>query len=418
MSATKTPARPDAVPYDVDQVRADFPILAREIHGKPLVYLDNAATTHKPRAVIQAEVLFYQECNANIHRGVHRLSQEATELFERARESVRDFLGAADASEIVFTRGTTESLNLVASSYGGSRLREGDEILITHMEHHSNIVPWQLLCERTGAKLKVAPITDAGELDVDAFASLLSDRTKIVSVVHVSNALGTVNPIRQLADLAHERGAVFVVDGAQAAPHAPVDVRALGADFYAISGHKMYGPTGVGALYGRADLLAGMPPYEGGGEMIRSVTFEKTTYADPPHRFEAGTPNIAGGIGLGAAVKYLQGVGLERIAAHEADLLAYGTEALREIPGLTLVGTAAEKAGVLSFVLDCAHPHDIGTILDHEAVAVRTGHHCAQPVMDRYGVSATARASVGLYNRRDEIDALAAALRRVHEVFA
>ena len=404
--------------YDVARVRRDFPILSREVYGKPLVYLDNAASTQKPRAVIDAILRFYEAYNSNVHRGVHRLSQEATEAFEAARKRMAAFVGAQDETEIIFTRGTTESLNLVAQSYGRSKLAPGDEILISHMEHHANIVPWQLLCEQTGAVLKVAPITDAGEIDMPAFEALLGERTKIVSVTHVSNALGTVNPVRRIGQLAHAAGAVLVVDGAQGAPHGQVDVQALGADFYALSGHKMYGPTGIGVLYGRRALLEAMPPWQGGGDMIRSVTFEKTTYNDVPFRFEAGTPNIAGAIGLAAAADYLQDLGLERVAVYEAELLAYGTQALEAVPGLRLIGTAGKKASVLSFVLEGVHPHDIGTILDREGLAVRTGHHCAQPTMERFGVPATARASIGIYNTRAELDVLVEALAKVREVFA
>jgi cysteine desulfurase/selenocysteine lyase len=403
---------------DVEAVRRDFPILAREVYGRPLVYLDNAASTQKPRVVIDAIATFYETTNANIHRGVHRLSQEATDAFEDAREAMRAFLGAAKPEEVIFTRGTTESINLVAMSYGRANVGAGDEILISYMEHHSNIVPWQLLCEQTGAKLVVAPINDDGEIELDALAGLLGERTKIVSIGHISNALGTINPIAEIARLAHEAGAVLVVDGAQGAPHGAVDVQALGADFYACSGHKMYGPTGIGVLYGRKELLDAMPPYQGGGEMIYTVTFEQSTYAPLPAKFEAGTPNIAGAIGLGAAARYLQALGLEAVERHEAELLTYGTERLAEIEGLRMIGTARRKAGVLGFVMDCAHPHDVGTILDREGVAVRTGHHCAQPVMERFGVPATSRASLGIYNTRAEIDALVAALTQVREVFA
>ena len=403
--------------YDVEAVRADFPILAREVHGKPLVYLDNAATTHRPTQVVDAIDRFYVTCNSNVHRGVHRLSQEATDLFEGSRKTMARFLGA-DEGEIVFTRGTTEGINLVANSHGRANVGAGDEIVITWMEHHANIVPWQLLCEQTGATLRVVPIHDDGTLDMDAFASLIGERTKIVAVGHVSNALGTVNPVREIARMAHDVGAVIVVDGAQGAPHGNVDVRDLDVDFYALSGHKMYGPTGIGVLYGRRELLDAMPPWQGGGDMIRSVTFEKTTYNDAPFRFEAGTPNIAGAIGLAAAADYLVDLGLDAVQAHEADLLAYGTERLSEVEGLRMVGTAPHKAGVLAFLLEGVHPHDIGTILDSEGVAVRTGHHCAQPVMERYGVPATSRASIGIYNTRAEIDALVTAITKVREVFA
>ena len=406
-----------ATAFDVEAVRADFPILAREVNGKPLVYLDNAASTHRARPVVEAITSFYETSNSNVHRGVHRLSQEATDLFEGAREIMARFLGA-DTKEIIFTRGTTEGINLVANSYGRANVREGDEVVVTTMEHHANIVPWQMLCEQTGATLKVVPIFDDGTLDMDAFAQLIGERTKIVAVGHVSNALGTVNPIREITAMAHAAGAVVVVDGAQGAPHGHVDVRDLGADFYALSGHKMYGPTGIGVLYGRYELLEAMPPWQGGGDMIRSVTFEKTTYNDAPFRFEAGTPNIADAIGLGAAAEYLEGLGLDAVQAHEADLLAYGTARLEEVEGLRMVGTAPHKAGVLAFLLDGVHPHDIGTILDSEGVAIRTGHHCAQPVMQRFGVPATSRASIGIYNTREEIDALVVALEKVREVFA
>ena len=416
--STPAPTQAPKTDYDVEQVRLDFPILTRTVYEHPLVYLDNAATTQKPRQVLQVLDHYYEHYNANIHRGVHRLSQEATDAHEKARDRMRAFLGAKQPEEIIFTRGTTESINLVAFSYGRANLSAGDEILITHMEHHSNIVPWQLLAEQTGAKLRVAPITDTGEIDMQAFTDLLSERTKIVSVVHVSNALGTINPIAEIAKLAHEVGAIILVDGAQATPHTTVDVCALNVDFYALSGHKMYAPTGIGVLYGRRELLDAMPPWQGGGEMILSVTFEKTSYAKTPHRFEAGTPNIGGAIALAAAADYLEAVGLENIAAHESDLLAYGTQALEAIEGLRLIGTAPKKAGVLSFVMDAAHPHDVGTILDREGVAVRTGHHCAQPVMERYGVPATTRASISLYNTREEIDVLVRAVVKVREVFA
>lgn len=412
-----TPSAPSKTGYDVDAIRKDFAILSREVYGKPLVYLDNAASTQRPRQVLDAIQHFYTTSNSNVHRGVHRLSQEATDLYEGARKTMADFLGAA-INEIVFTRGTTEAINLVAFSYGRANVTPGDEIVVSHMEHHANIVPWQLLCEQTGAVLKVAPITDDGALDMEAFAALLGNRTKIVAITHVSNALGTVNPIAEIARLTHDVGAVLVVDGAQGAPHGAVDVKALGADFYALSGHKMYGPTGIGLLYGRHELLAAMPPWQGGGDMILSVTFEETTYNEAPFRFEAGTPNIAGAIGLAAAADYLTNLGLDAIAAHEADLLAYGTKVLSSVPGLRLIGTAPKKACVLSFVLEGIHPHDIGTILDREGVAIRTGHHCAQPVMERFGVAATARASVGVYTTRAELDALVKALHVAREVFA
>ncbi len=396
---------------------ADFPILARPVHGRRLVYLDNAATTHKPEAVIEAERRFYRESNANIHRGVHWLSQHATDLHERARDRVRSFLNAAHADEIVFTRGTTEAINLVANSWGRANLRAGDEILITGMEHHSNIVPWQLLCAQTGAVLRHVPITDAGELEPDAYAAMLGPRTRLVAIVHVSNALGTINPVQEMTRMAHAVGACVLVDGAQAVAHQRVDVRALGCDFYAFSGHKLYGPTGIGALYGRRALLAAMPPWQGGGDMIRTVAFEGSTWAEPPARFEAGTPNIAGAVALGAAIDYVEQVGLERIAAHEDALLARATEAVQALPGVRLYGTAAHKAGILSFTVKGIHPHDLGTILDAEGVAIRAGHHCTMPVMTRYGIPGTARASFALYNDDADIDALVAALHKAQRLF-
>jgi cysteine desulfurase/selenocysteine lyase len=402
---------------DVERLRRDFPILWRKVHGKPLVYLDNAATTQKPQAVIDRISRYYAEENSNVHRGVHHLSEVATDAYETARETVRSFIGAAETAEIVFTRGTTESINLVARSFAAPRLNEGDEILITAMEHHSNIVPWQMICRERGAHLRVAPIDQKGELILDAFEAAITDRTRLVAIVHVSNALGTVNPVARMIEITHRRGVPVLVDGAQAVPHIPVDVRALGADFYAFSGHKVFGPTGIGVLYGKRELLEAMPPYQGGGDMILAVTFEKTSYNELPYKFEAGTPDIAGVVGLAAALDYVSAAGLERIAAWEDELLAYGTEQLQKIPGLKLVGTAREKASVLSFVLEGVHPHDIGTILDQEGVAVRTGHHCAQPVMKFFCVPATARASLAFYNTREDIDALVAGLRRVIEVF-
>ena len=396
----------------------DFPILSRPLRGgKRLVYLDNAATTQKPGPVIEAERNFYRESNANIHRGVHWLSQHATDLHEHARERVRAFIDAAFADEIVFTRGTTESINLVAQSWGRVNLKPGDEILLTGMEHHSNIVPWQLLCEQTGAVLKVVPISDSGELELDAFAALLGPRTRLLAVAHVSNALGTVNPIRTMIRQAHAVGALVLVDGAQAVAHQPVDVQALGCDFYAFSGHKLYGPTGIGVLYGRRELLAAMPPWQGGGDMIRTVSFEGSTWAEPPQRFEAGTPNIAGVIGLSAAIDYVEQVGLERIAAHEHALLAHATEAVQQLPGVKLIGTAADKAAILSFVVDGIHPHDLGTILDVEGVAIRAGHHCAMPLMTRFGIPGTARASFALYNSQDDVTALVAAIDKAQRMF-
>jgi len=403
---------------DVNTIRADFPILQRRVHGRPLVYLDNAATTQKPRAVIDRLVRYYEEENANIHRGVHTLSVEATDAYDAARDRVRQFLHAADAREIVFVRGATEAINLVARSFGGTQIRQGDEIVVSEMEHHSNIVPWQMICEEKGATLQVVPITDSGEFRLDAYEQLLNARTRIVAVTHVSNALGTVTPVAEIVRLARDRGIPVLIDGAQAVAHMDVDVRALGCDFYVFSGHKVFGPTGIGVLYGRLPLLEAMPPYQGGGDMIRSVTFERTLYNEVPYRFEAGTQHIAGVVGLAAAIDYLSDLGLDRVAAHEHELLAYGTEALTTIPGLRLTGTAAQKAGILSFVMDDVHPHDIGTILDREGVAIRAGHHCCQPLMARLGVPATARASLALYNTRAEIDALVSALRKVREVFA
>jgi cysteine desulfurase/selenocysteine lyase len=403
---------------DAEKVRRDFPILARAIHGKKLVYLDNAATAHKPRVVIEALSRYYEQGNANIHRGVHFLSEHATGEHERARRTVQSFLNAADASEIVFVRGATEAINLVAQTYGRAHVRAGDEVLITAMEHHSNIVPWQILCDEKEAKLRVAPINDDGELLLDEFEKLLGPRTKIVAVAHVSNALGTVNPIREIVEMAHRRNIPVLVDGAQGVPHLKVDVQALDCDFYAFSGHKMYGPTGIGVLYGKADLLGGMPPYQGGGDMISSVTFEKTIYNKLPFKFEAGTPNIAGAIALGTAIEYLNGLGMDEVAAHEAKLLAYAIGKVSAIPGVRLIGTAEERAGVLSFVIEGIHPHDIGTILDREGIAIRTGHHCAQPLMQRFRIPATARASFALYNTEEEVDMLANGIRKVQEVFA
>ena len=407
-----------SVPLDLDAVRADFPILSRRVHGHPLVYLDNAASAQKPHAVIDAERAVYEEYYANVHRGVHQLSMQATDAYEAARGKVQRFVGAASTREIVFTRGTTEGINLVASSWGRANVGAGDEVLITGLEHHSNIVPWQMLCEEKGARLRVAGIDDDGAVVMEEFERLLSPRTKIAAVSHVSNALGTVSPVRRMIDLAHAAGAVVLVDGAQAAPHMPIDVRALDCDFYALSSHKLYGPSGVGVLYGKQRLLEAMPPYQGGGDMILSVTFEKTTYNELPYRFEAGTPNIAGVIGFGAALDYVSGIGLQRIAAHEHELLEYATARLSAVPGLRIIGTAAGKAAVVSFVLEGIHPHDVGTVLDYEGVAIRTGHHCAQPVMDRYCVPATARASLAVYNTRAEIDVLVRGLERVRELFA
>ena len=404
-------------PLDVEQIRQDFPILQRTVRGKPLVYLDNAATTQKPGRVLDALANYYTRSNANIHRGVYTLSEEATKAYDASRLKVQAFLNARACSEIIFTRNSTESINLVAQSFGRKNVGPGDEILITHMEHHSNIVPWQLLCEQSNARLRVAPIDDRGQLRLDEFARLIGPRTKLVAVVHLSNSLGTVNPVAEIVEIAHRREIPVLIDGSQAAYHMPVDVQALGCDFYVFTGHKLYGPTGIGVLYGREALLDVMPPYQGGGDMIRSVTFDKTTYADLPNKFEAGTPHIAGAVGLGAAIDYINSIGFERIAAHEQDLLTYGTAALSGVPGLRLIGTADHKASILSFVLKGAHPHDVGTIVDGEGVAIRTGHHCTQPVMERFGVPATARASVAMYNTREEIDVLVGALDRVREMF-
>ena len=402
--------------YDVQKIRKDFPILHQKVHGKPLVYLDNAATTQKPLAVIDAIENYYRQDNSNIHRGVHTLSERATEAYENVRVAAQKFLNAADHKEIIFVRGTTEAINLVAQTYGRKNVGSGDEVLITAMEHHSNIVPWQLLCEEKGAKLRVAPINGCGELQLDEFEKLLGPKTKIVAVGHLSNALGTINPVHEIVRMAHARNIPVLVDGAQAVARMQVDVQALDCDFYALSSHKLYGPTGVGILYGKTKLLEAMPPYQGGGDMIASVTFEKTVYNRLPYKFEAGTPNIADTIGLGAALEYLNSLGLEQIEQHEADLLAYATKSVEAIAGVRLVGTAKEKAGVLSFVMEDIHPHDIGTILDSEGIAIRTGHHCAQPVMQRYGIPATARASFGLYNTREEVDALVKGIRKVQEV--
>jgi len=404
--------------FDVQKVRRDFPILRRRVGGRNLVYLDNAATSQKPQAVIDAIGRYYELDNANIHRGVHFLSERATEEYEGARKKVQLFLHAADASEIIFVRGVTEAINLVAQTYGRTNVRAGDEVLISAMEHHSNIVPWQILCEEKGARLRVVPISDSGELMLEEFGRLLGPRTKIVAITHVSNALGTIVPVQRIIAMAHRENIPVLVDGAQAVPHLKVDVQAVDSDFYVFSGHKVYGPTGIGVLYGKSALLGAMPPYQGGGDMISSVTFEKTTYNKLPHKFEAGTPHVAGAIGLGAAIEYVNGLGLDNIAAHEHNLLTYATGTVSAIPGVRLIGTAREKAGVLSFLLDDIHPHDIGTILDQEGIAIRTGHHCAQPVMQRFGIAATARASFALYNTREEVDALVEGIQKVREVFA
>jgi len=414
---TRTAPRPSS-PAAPPDVRGDFPILGTTVNGKPLVYLDNAATAQRPRAVIDAVRRSMAEENANIHRGVHYLSERATLEYDAVREEARGFLNAAASHEVIFVRGTTEGINLVAQSYGRSTLKPGDEILLTTMEHHSNIVPWQIVAGQTGAVVRAIPITDAGEVDLDAYRSLLGPRTRIVGVVHISNALGTINPVAEMTRLAHDAGAVVVVDGAQAAPHTPVDVQALGCDFYACSGHKMFGPTGVGLLWGRTALLESMPPWQGGGDMIHTVSFAGTTFAPLPAKFEAGTPAIAEVIGLGAAIRYIRSVGFDAIGAWEHELLVRATEAVREVPGIRLVGTARAKAGVLSFTLEGVHPHDLGTILDADGVAIRAGHHCAQPVMERFGVHATARASFAFYNTLEEIDVLVRGLHRAREVFA
>jgi len=404
--------------FDVERIREDFPVLKQTIHDMPLVYLDSAATAQKPYAVIEAIRRFHEVDCANIHRGVHELSQRSTAAYEEARGKARRFINAKYRNEMVFVRGTTEAVNLVSSSWGRKNVKEGDEIVISALEHHSNIVPWQMLCEEKDAKLRVIPMNDRGELLMEEYEKLLTPRTRMVAFAHVSNALGTINPVKQMIEMAHAAGALTLIDGAQAAPHMKVDVQALDADFYAFSGHKMCGPTGIGFLYGKAKLLDAMPPYQGGGDMIRTVTFEKTTYNELPYKFEAGTPNIAGGIGMGAAFDYINNIGLDKIAAYEHELLEYGTEALSRIPGLRLIGTAREKAAVLSFVIEGIHPHDIGTVLDRQGIAVRTGHHCAQPVMDRFKVPATTRASLAFYNTAREIDALAAGLEKVKEIFS
>lgn len=403
---------------DVDSIRRDFPFLDLRPHGKQIVYLDNAATSQKPRVVIDTIRQYYESENANVHRGIHYLSQIATEKFDAAREKVQRFVNAAHSEEIVFTSGNTDSINLVASAYVGAFLKEGDEVLLTHMEHHSNIVPWQMLRDTKGIVLRIAPVNDDGEIVMEEFEKLLGPKTKFVSVVYISNALGTINPVKEITRLAHDAGALVLLDSAQAAPHRAIDVQDIDCDFLSFSPHKMFGPTGIGVLYGKRDHFEKMPPFKGGGDMIKSVTFEKTLYNDLPFKFEAGTPNIAGVIGLGAAVDYLTGLGLDKVAAHEAELLAYGTQVLEEIDGLRFIGRAQNRAAVLSFVMESAHPHDIGQILDDEGIAIRAGHHCTQPLMQRYGIPATARASVSIYNTKDELDALGAALRRVNEVFS
>ena len=403
--------------FDVYAVRKDFPILDQEIHGRPLVYLDNGATSQKPQCVIDALCHYYATDNANVHRGVHTLSERATMAYEGARDRIQQFMNAARREEIIHVRGTTDGINLVAQSYARPRLSPGDEIIISTMEHHSNIVPWQLVCEQTGASLKVIPINDAGELDYQAYLELLGPRTKMVGVVHLSNALGTINPITDMIRAAHDVGSVVLIDGAQAAPHMPLDMLALDCDFYAFSGHKVFGPTGIGVLYGKYDLLNDMVPYQGGGDMIHTVSFEKTTYNELPYKFEAGTPNIAGAIGLAAALDYVTALGMDAIAAHENDLLAYATDAVSTLPGFRTIGEAAHKAGILSFLIDGVHAHDVGTIIDRHGVAIRTGHHCTMPLMKRFGIAATSRASIALYNTREDIDALVEGIEKVREVF-
>ena len=413
--ASTRPAPP--AQWDVERVRRDFPALHQQVHGKPLIYLDNAATSQKPQVVVDALTSYYSRENSNVHRGVHLLSEKATQAYEAGRAGVQHFLNAADTREIVFVRGATEGINLVASSYGRTWVGVGDEIIISAIEHHSNIVPWQILCEEKGAVLRVIPVNDDGELLLDEYARFLGARTKLVAVGHISNALGTINPIEQMIEMAHRQGVPVLIDGAQAAPHLRVDVRALDCDFYVFSGHKTLGPTGIGVLYGKAEWLERMPPYQSGGDMIASVTFEKTTYNALPYKFEAGTPHIAGVIGLGVALEYLKGLGLNRVVAYERELLAYGTAALDAVPGVRIIGTAKEKASVLSFVVDGVHAHDVGTILDRAGIAVRAGHHCAMPVMQRFGVPATVRASLAFYNTREELDALVAGLHDVREIF-
>jgi cysteine desulfurase/selenocysteine lyase len=403
--------------FSVEEVRADFPILQQRIHGKPLVYLDSAATSQKPQTVIDAIVKFYSQDNANVHRGVHQLSERATADYEAARVKVQRFINAAKYREIVFVRGTTEGINLVAQSFGRPRLQQGDQIVISALEHHSNIVPWQMLCEQQGAQLRVAPVNPQGEVLLPELEQLLTPRTRLLAISHISNALGTINPVRKIVELAHRRGIPVLIDGAQAVPHLPVDVQSLDCDFYAFSGHKMFGPTGIGVLYGKEKWLEQMPPYQGGGDMILSVSFEKTVFNALPYKFEAGTPNVEAAIGLGAAIDYLEGLDVEGRIAHERELLAYGTSALSRFPGIRLIGTAAEKSSVLSFVMDDVHPHDVGTILDREGIAVRTGHHCAQPVLRQFGVDATVRASLAFYNTQQELDALIRGLQKVQEIF-
>lgn len=411
-------AKSEAAVFDVDAVRKDFPILNREVNGRPLIYLDNGATAQKPNSVIEAIDRYYRDQNSNIHRGVHHLSQLATQAYEDARETIRGFINAEHDYEVIFTRGTTDSINLVAASWGRKFLQPGDEVIISTMEHHSNIVPWQMICDEREAVLKVIPIFESGELDMQGFRSLLSDRTKMVAIAHVSNSLGTINPVEEVIRLSHDQGALVLLDGAQCVPHMRVDVQALDADFYAFSGHKIFGPTGVGVLFGKEDLLNSMPPYQGGGDMIEKVTFEKTTYNTLPHKFEAGTPNIVGGLGLAAAIDYVTQFEPQGLADHEQDLLDYATEKLLQIPGLKIIGTAAHKASVISFVIEGIHPFDLGTLLDQQGIAVRTGHHCTQPLMDFYGIPGTVRASFAMYNNRDDVDVLVAGVQRALEMLS
>jgi cysteine desulfurase/selenocysteine lyase len=412
-----TPVVSESTQFDVEKIRVDFPILQTKVHGKKLVYLDNAATSQKPISVIKKAQEYYSSMNSNIHRGVHALSQVSTEAHESARIKIKKFINALGKNEIIFTRGTTESINLVAQTYGRANFKEGDEVIISHMEHHSNIVPWQLICEEKNAKLKIIPINDDGELEYDQFEKLISDRTKFISIVHVSNSLGTINPIEKIIKLAHQNNIPVLIDAAQSIVHMPVDVQKLGCDFLAFSGHKIYGPTGIGVLYGKVNLLEAMPPYQGGGDMIAAVKFERTTYNELPFKFEAGTPNIGGAIGLGEAIDYVNKIGIDNVAQHERKLLEYATEAVSVIPGVKIIGTAKEKVSVLSFVFDNIHPHDIGTFLDFEGVAIRTGHHCTQPVMDRFKIPATSRASFAMYNTKEEIDILVYGLKKIIEVF-
>ncbi|MDA3844120.1 MAG: cysteine desulfurase [Candidatus Kapabacteria bacterium] len=403
--------------FNINKIRADFPILQTEVNGHPLVYLDNAASTQKPQVVIDSITKYYTEQNSNIHRGVHHLSELATKLYENARKTIAKFI-SADPKEIIYTRGATESINLVVSTYGRKFIGEGDEIIITEMEHHSNIVPWQMLCEEKGAKLRILRMNDNGEISIDNFKEMLNEKTKFVSIVHISNSLGTINPVKEMIDLTHEAGAVFLLDGAQSIQHVAVDVKALDCDFFVVSGHKLYGPTGIGFLYGKKEFLEAMPPYQGGGDMILSVNFEKTVFNEVPYKFEAGTPNIAGAVGLAEAIKYIDGIGIDKIAAYETELLDYATAVVADIPELRIIGTAANKTSVLSFVLSNVHPHDIGTFLNADGVAIRTGHHCTEPVMHKFKIPATSRASISFYNTKEEIDVFVASVKKVIKMFS